>query len=427
MSTSSAQVTPDFPALLELNRECYCFAVQPGEVAANIVANSDEPDMAALLAVRPNYFATTGVFIATDTIDEMLAQVAAIEKVVNSEPYQTEINTRQSAEFSGPRQATAGVFMGYDFHLTTDGPKLIEINSNAGGAYIVAALERALGVESGRVEDRLAAMFRTEWQLSGRSGLPRTLAIVDSAPQQQFHYPDMRLAAQSLRQRGLQTYVADPAELSISAGKLFLGEVPIDVVYNRLTDFMLTEPANAIIRQALMENAALVTPAPQHHGYYADKRNLTLLSDPAVLRAWGFDADVLEPLARLPGSVQVKAENSEALWANRRAYFFKPAAGYGSRAAYRGAKLTSRVWQHITSNDYIAQEFVAPPLRAVTRTQERITLKYDLRVYTYAGKPLLWAARVYQGQTTNLRTAGGGLAVVIPMQPSAANCATADD
>ena len=32
----------------------------------------------------------------------------------------------------GPR----GVFMGYDFHLAADGPKLIEVNTNAGGAFL---------------------------------------------------------------------------------------------------------------------------------------------------------------------------------------------------------------------------------------------------------------------------------------------------
>ena len=36
----------------------------------------------------------------------------------------------------------------------------------------------------------------------------------------------------------------------------------------------------------------------------------------------------------------------------------------------------------------------------------------DVRVYTYKGAPLLCAARVYQGQTTNFRTPGGGFAPV---------------
>ena len=44
---------------------------------------------------------------------------------------------------------------------------------------------------------------------------------------------------------------------------------------------------------------------------------------------------------------------------------------------------------------------------------ETTVLKYDVRVYTYDGAPLAFAARVYQGQTTNFRSPGGGFAPII--------------
>ncbi len=40
------------------------------------------------------------------------------------------------------------------------------------------------------------------------------------------------------------------------------------------------------------------------------------------------------------------------------------------------------------------------------------SLKLDLRNYAYDGRVQLVAARLYQGQTTNFRTAGGGFAPV---------------
>lgn len=40
------------------------------------------------------------------------------------------------------------------------------------------------------------------------------------------------------------------------------------------------------------------------------------------------------------------------------------------------------------------------------------TRKMDVRLYTYSGSVLLAAARLYQGQTTNFRTEGGGFAPV---------------
>ena len=41
------------------------------------------------------------------------------------------------------------------------------------------------------------------------------------------------------------------------------------------------------------------------------------------------------------------------------------------------------------------------------------SMKADLRAYAYAGKVLLLAARLFQGQTTNFRTPGGGFAPVV--------------
>ena len=44
--------------------------------------------------------------------------------------------------------------------------------------------------------------------------------------------------------------------------------------------------------------------------------------------------------------------------------------------------------------------------------QDAIDLKLDVRSYAYDGKTILLAARMYQGQTTNFRTSGGGFAPV---------------
>ena len=40
--------------------------------------------------------------------------------------------------------------------------------------------------------------------------------------------------------------------------------------------------------------------------------------------------------------------------------------GFGSRAAYRGDKLTQRVWQEIQSGDHVAQALVPPGERAIS-------------------------------------------------------------
>ena len=83
-----------------------------------------------------------------------------------------------------------------------------------------------------------------------------------------------------------------------------------------------------------------------------------------------------------------------------------------SKAAYRGDKITRKVWSGILSADYVAQDIVQPSARTISIDGRTETLKVDLRNYTYDGLVQLVAARLYQGQTTNFRTPGGGFSPV---------------
>ncbi len=123
--------------------------------------------------------------------------------------------------------------------------------------------------------------------------------------------------------------------------------------------------------------------------------------------------------AGIPRTEIVSAANRDAMWERRRSLFFKPAGGYGSKAAYRGDKLTRRVWDEMRAGTYVAQAWVAPSQRQAGTAAQPTTLKVDVRNFAYAGRTLLVAARLYQGQTTNFRTAGGGFAAVLSDAPVA--------
>jgi len=137
------------------------------------------------------------------------------------------------------------------------------------------------------------------------------------------------------------------------------------------------------------------------------------LSDGSMLKQLGAaqsDIDILEN--GIPKTQLVTADKAAQLWQDRKHLFFKPAAGFGSRAAYRGDKLTKRVWEEIQRGDYVAQMLIAPSERGIRIDDENIALKMDIRAYVYEGDIQLLAARLYQGQTTNFRTEGGGFAPV---------------
>ncbi|MEE4464923.1 hypothetical protein V2S84_22860, partial [Azotobacter chroococcum] len=259
------------------------------------------------------------------------------------------------------------------------------------------------------------AMFRAEWSRTGHERPLRSIAIVDETPEQQYLYPEFLLFQQLFQRHGWQAVIAAPHELELRHGRLWHGDLAIDLVYNRLTDFAFENPANATLRQAYLEHAALITPHPQAHALYADKHNLTLLSDERQLQALGVPEATRELLlASIPHTERVTPETAERLWRERRRLFFKPCTGFGSRAAYRGDKLTQRVWQEILAGDYVAQALVPPGQRVISREAPGQALKFDLRNYAYDGAVQWVAARLYQGQTTNFRTPGGGFAPVYP-------------
>jgi hypothetical protein len=93
--------------------------------------------------------------------------------------------------------------------------------------------------------------------------------------------------------------------------------------------------------------------------------------------------------------------------------FFKPATGYGAKAAYRGDKITKRVFDEVLAGDYVAQALVPPSQRTLQVGETPVDLKIDLRNYVYAAHVQLIAARLWAGQTTNFRTPGGGFAPVL--------------
>jgi hypothetical protein len=421
-----------------LNLGCLCRTLNPERLRQQLETDPSLQGMLAGLATtHPHLFSETAVFLDPAIRATLGQAIAAIEGVIALPAYQ------QAALASAPEIASlnfgpAGVFMAYDFHLGADGPRLIEINTNAGGALLNAALARAhrdccepmqglmdAASDLTRLDDTFVAMFRTEWQAQRGAQPLRSVLITDDAPESQYLAPEFALARQLLLAHGITAAVGDARELQWKDGALWHPALPaglaVDLVYNRLTDFSLAEPAHEALRSAYVAGAAVVTPHPRAHALYADKRNLIALGDDALLASWGVSAQDRRLLqAVVPHTELVTADHADDLWARRHQLFFKPVAGYGAKAAYRGDKLTKSVWAHITAGGFIAQALVPPSERLVDVDGVATRLKLDLRAYTYRGQVQLLAARTYTGQTTNFRTAGGGFSpvVVLPLEPT---------
>ena len=453
-TVNAALTSPQLEAPLStvdlLNSACFCFSLDEAALARALDSELGQPGLSEMVRQRcPFLFSAQPVFVAAAQLQRMAQVMQAIESVVAIPAYREQVLAAAPAIARLGSSGPMGVFFGYDFHLSQGRLALIEVNTNAGGAMLNAVLARAqraccTAVDAlvpsldsvAAFEQRIVDMFRHEWRLSNLSGLAgeaavagterplRSIAIVDLAPEDQYLYPEFLLFQQLFERHGLRAVIADPAALEWRDGVLWHGDLAIDMVYNRLTDFYLEQPGSAALREAYVQRAVVLTPHPQAHALYADKRHLALFSDAAQLEALGVPQaaqDIL--LAHVPRTEVVDAADAQRLWDARRGLFFKPVAGFGGRAAYRGDKLTKRVWQDILAGDYVAQAIVAPGERLIDAdataadiatgvTAPPKAMKYDLRAYTYDGAVQWVAARMYQGQTTNFRTPGGGFAPV---------------
>ncbi|MFN4162942.1 MAG: hypothetical protein ACK4GK_00095 [Ferrovibrio sp.] len=364
----------------------------------------DTPEAQARLAEK---FSSAAILLRQD-MTERIADIALALDALMRLPAYREACLAAAPPIAQIDQGTRGIFNALDFHLAAEGPRLIEANTNGGGAFLLGLLgELSGGQTRDEWEDRLVAMLRAEWALARPEQSLRRVAIVDDAPESQFLRDEFTLAAVALRRRGIDCLLLDPADLDFHDGALRHRGTAIDFVYNRLTRFSLEGEAERALALAYCHNAVVISPNPHIHAIWACKRNLSVWSSASALRAFGLPAPMALMLAEsVPATAMVTPDNAEAIWRNRNALYFKPVDGHASKGVYAGAKITRGAWQEVSAGGYVAQERVDPPLLQTPSGM----MKVDIRAFVWNGAVVSLGARLFRGQTMNFRTPGGGFA-----------------
>jgi hypothetical protein len=183
---------------------------------------------------------------------------------------------------AGGELPARGVFFGYDFHLVDGQPRLIEINTNAGGGMLntlsADGARRTAAAE--RIEQEFVAMFREEWRLSRGDAPLAAYRHRRRESGEAVSGAGVRIVPPALRASRHRRRDRRPGDFTAGWPPVAAGRV-VDLIYNRLTDFSLDTAANAALAQVFAAGGVVVTPHPFAHALYADKRNLMLLSDPA--------------------------------------------------------------------------------------------------------------------------------------------------
>lgn len=293
--------------------------------------------------------------------------------------------------------STPSVFTSFDFYITPQGPRLIEINTNAAGAILSDLIRQFHGLGEPGYFETIRHMFESIAQSASITQI-QTIAIVDETPDLQKTKFEFQLFQALFQSWGWHCAICDPIDLQWIGNKLIAPDgSPIDIVYNRYCDFYMTSDRATALRVAI-QNGVPVTPNPEEYGRMADKFNLIKL------------AHSNHPIIRelVPPVIHVNQSNPEDLWAQRKKLFFKPAQSFGSKAAYKGERISKKVFQTLWDTDTIAQ----PYFDAGTILADEMSFKYDIRAYTYEGNVQLIGARLFQGQLMNFQTLGGGFAAV---------------
>lgn len=287
------------------------------------------------------------------------------------------------------------VCMSYDFHLNEKGePELIEINTNA--AFLAMGLQlyenlNLTNVAGSFNEAGLVEMFQQELDLC--KALKKNIAIIDQHPEQQRLFIEFLVYQQIFKSRNIDCAILNYNETE----KL----KDFGLIYNRYTDFFLKDNESKSLRE-LFNTQLNLSPNPYEYFLLADKQRLI---------DWNSQNEFEKPKSLLK-IYDLGTADKEEVWQNRKSLFIKPKNSYGSKQAYRGASMSRRMFDEIYGADFIAQQLSVPAEIEAVYNDKAEKFKYDLRCYAYKDELQLIVARLYQGQTTNLKTPGGGFAAV---------------
>jgi hypothetical protein len=299
-----------------------------------------------------------------------------------------------------------GAFMmGFDFHLTSEGPKLIEVNTNAGG--LATVFERLHMLQ----EKFVNAVKKEFVAATGKASAPSLVCIVDVAVQTQRLFPEMQLFAAILTHAGIPTLVLSPEDLVLTPEHILVtkaSQQPVDLVYNRIaSDFRLTAPEHAHLRQAAVSMQVVLTPHPAVYARCADKRILTRIQSPLV-----------------PRTVLLQTRPLAEWWQERHLWVFKPATGHGSRGVLVGSvdSMQQRDLRNLPPDTIVQQMCDARESTAARQvegsTSSSPRTRFDVRVYTSGTHIIACTTRHFCGTKMEMASTQSGFRKVLLVETS---------
>lgn len=297
------------------------------------------------------------------------------------------------------------ICMSYDFHLSNDNLKLIEINTNASFLslgqlfYESQQLENPCGKN---VEAQLKSDILQEVSSYSNKQEHLKVAIVDEKPSQQKLYAEFLSYRELMKSWDWMVEIKDTSDL----------EPGYDFIYNRDTDFYFSSERSQKLKDIFNQQSCAISPQPFEYYKLADKERMLEWMQYSQSLFSDHEQDTFFKSILLQ-STPLTRETQDQVWSNRKNLFIKPFRSFGSKQSYKAASISRKLFEELVQQkDLVAQEY-APAGSVSLETDEGVKdFKFDLRVYAYRGEVRSVIARVYQGQVTNMKTLFGGFGLI---------------
>jgi hypothetical protein len=326
-----------------------------------------------------------------------------------------------------------------DAFLTPDGPRFIEINSDAPAGFgygdrmaevfaelpIFQAFRRGREVEYIPSGPRLVDAVLHAWRARGGAGSP-VVGILDWAEVKTR--PDQEILSNVFQSAGVTCLLGDPREVEVVEGRLRVRGVPLDVVYRRavLSELVAREDEVQAFFAAYHQGLALFVNSFRCH-LSEDKAFFGLLTDEAFTRGL-LSADEAALVARVVPWTRRVAEGRTLrngrevelvphVLAEQSALVLKPAHGYGGRAVLVGDQVTAAEWEagieSALREPWVVQERVAIPEEAFPVWEGGSlsfeALKVNANPFYVAGEDVGAVARASRSAVINVSAGGGSV------------------
>jgi len=322
--------------------------------------------------ISPYLMSPTRVEISRDVYHAMASLAVCLHRLLLTHPPVTEWKP----------VGVPPLMTSYDFYITADGPRLIEINTNAAGYPLLGLLTGYHQLDDSAVDEHLIRLFRE----IDCSPIP-TIGLVDDQPLAQKTYFEFAMLSHWIQSMGWGCHILDIRD-----------PFPDDItsIYNRYCDFEWATPTSSGLR-AWDQMGKPLSPHPWHYVTLAKKTRL-------------IDAKKYLPSEysnMVPDTWLLCERDKSEWWEARKGLFFKPISGFGSRGVYRGEGMSRGVMDRLDDDTLVQTRLDPIPIETSMGV-----FKSDFRLYVHGERVMLMGARLFQGQVTNMQTMGGGFAAV---------------